>query len=257
MAFYVADGDRFVSTDWTRGPWDPLFQHGGPPAALLGRAIEALEDGASFIVARFTVEILRSVPVGALSATASLARPGRRVQLAEATLHDDDGVVAVARAWRMRRGDTAAEQTPTEVLPAGGAEDAAAPVDFDPWGGPSYFSAVEWRVAAGDFMSPGPATVWMRMNGALVEGEDPSPLSRVLVAADSGNGISMVLSLQTHVFINTELTVHLHREPVGEWICLDARTRIGPQGTGVASSILYNSTGQFGVANQALLVRPR
>jgi hypothetical protein len=116
---------------------------------------------------------------------------------------------------------------------------------------------VEWRTAAGEFMTSGPATVWMRMNGSLVEGEQPSPLTRVLVAADSGNGISMELSLDTHVFINTELTVHQFREPAGQWICLDARTRIGPNGVGLATSTLIDTTGRFGIANQALLVRPR
>jgi hypothetical protein len=257
IAFYVPDGERFASTDHTRGPWDPLYQHAGPPAALLGRAIERLDGGDEFVVARFTIELLRSVPVATLTVDAQLARPGRRVQLAEATLSDEDGVIALARAWRIRRGDTQAEQSQAEPASFAAADQLAPAADFDPWGGPSYFSAVEWRVAAGDFMRPGPATVWMRMNGVLVDGEQPSPLTRVLVAADSGNGVSMELSLQTHVFINTELTVHLHREPVGEWICLDARTRIGPAGAGVASSTLFDSTGRCGMANQALLVRPR
>jgi hypothetical protein len=257
IAFYVRDGDRFASTDYTRGPWDPLYQHAGPPSALLGRAIERLEDGEDFVVTRFTIELLRSVPLHLLTVEARLARSGRRVQLAEATLADEDGVIAVARSWRIRRGDTTAEQSPPEPAPFAAADEVAPAADFDPWGGPSYFSAVEWRVAAGDFMSPGPATVWMRMNGVLVDGEQPSPLARVLVAADSGNGVSMELSLQTHVFINTELTVHLYREPVGEWICLDARTRIGPDGAGLATSTLFDSLGRFGMANQALLVRSR
>ncbi|HSP64825.1 MAG TPA: thioesterase family protein [Candidatus Deferrimicrobium sp.] len=257
IAFYIRDGNHFASTDFTRGPWDPQYQHAGPPAALLGRAIERLEGGEEFAVARFTVELVRSVPLRPLSVDARLVRPGRRVQLAEATLSDDDGIIALARAWRIRRGDTSAEQSPPEPLAVAAPEEVAPSTDFDPWGGPSYFSAVEWRVAAGDFMRAGPATVWMRMNGALVDGEEPSALARVLVAADSGNGVSMELALETHVFINTELTVHLHREPVGEWICLDARTRIGPRGAGVATSTLLDSLGRCGVANQALLVRQR
>jgi Thioesterase-like superfamily len=257
IAFYIPDGERFVSTDWTRGPWDPLYQHAGPPSALLGRAIERLAGGEEFVVARFTVELLRGVPIHTLAVDARLARAGKRVQMAEATLRDEDGDIAVARAWRIRRGDTSAEQSAREPGGFAGPGELGAATDFDPWAGPSYFSAVEWRTAAGAFMKPGPATVWMRMNGALVDGEQPSPLTRVLVAADSGNGISMELSLQTHVFINTELSVHLFREPAGEWICLDARTRIGPDGAGVATSALFDATGRFGFANQALLVRAR
>ena len=257
MAFYVPDADRFVSTEWTRGPWDPRYQHAGPPAALLGRAIEALEPAGEFMVARITIEVLRSIPLSPLAVEARLARPGKRVQLAEATLSDEDGDIAVARAWRIRRGDTSAEQSAVEPATFAGPDAVAPTAEFDPWGGPSYFSATEWRVAAGDFLSPGPATVWMRMNGALVDGEQPSPLTRVLVAADSGNGVSMELSLQTHVFINTELSVHIFREPAGEWVCLDARTRIGPVGSGLATSTLFDNNGRFGVANQALLVRER
>lgn len=256
-SFYVAEADGYVSTDWTRGPWDPRFQHAGPPAALLARAIEHLEGGEDFTIARFTVELLRSVPVGWLMVDATVARPGRRVQLAEATLHDDEGVIAVGRAWRIRREPTAAEASRVEPPPFTGPGDSPEREPFDPWNGPSYFSAVEWRMAAGSFMEAGPATTWMRMRGALVEGEEPSPIARALVAADSGNGISMELPLETHLFINTELTVHLFAEPVGDWVALEARTRIGPDGVGLASSVLYDSTRRIGLGNQSLLVRPR
>lgn len=257
MAFYVPDGDRFRSTDWTRGPWDARHQHGGPPAALMGRAIERLDGGDGFTVARFSVELLRAVPLHVLTVRSRIVRPGRRVQLAEAILSDDDGEIALARAWRIRREDTGAERSAVEPPPFAGPGDCPAMADFDPWSGPSYFSAMEWRVAAGDFLTPGPATVWTRMNGRLVEGEPPSPLTRVLVAADSGSGVSTELPLQTHMFINTEMTVHLFREPQREWVCLDARSRIGSQGVGVAATALHDSRGRIGFGHQALLVRRR
>jgi hypothetical protein len=256
-SFYVPDGDGFESTDWTRGPWDPRFQHAGPPAALMARAIERLDGGEEFAVGRFTVELLRSIPVGRLTVAAVMARPGKRVQLAEATMSGEGGVLAVARAWRIRREPTPAEASQPEPPPFPGPEVLAPGPAFDPWKGPSYFSAVEWREARGSFMAAGPATTWMRMRGVLVEDEAPSPITRVLVAADSGNGISMELPLETHVFINMELTVHLFAEPIGEWVCLDARTRIGSEGIGLASSVLYDTRRRIGLGNQSLLVRPR
>lgn len=67
----------------------------------------------------------------------------------------------------------------------------------------------------------------------------------------------MELSIATHVFINTELTVHLFTQPVGEWVGLDARTRIGGHGVGLATSILYDASGRIGTSNQTLLVGPR
>jgi hypothetical protein len=97
----------------------------------------------------------------------------------------------------------------------------------------------------------------MRMRVPLVEGEDPSPLSRVLVAADSGNGISSVLEWRDYVFINPELTVHLHRYPAGEWVCLSARTTIDADGIGLTRSRLYDQTSALGRAAQSLFVAAR
>ena len=89
----------------------------------------------------------------------------------------------------------------------------------------------------------------------VVEGEEPSPRQRVMVVADSGNGASNVLDWSKYLFINTELTVHFVREPVGEWVCLDAETRIGQ--AGLASSVLSDRTGPVARGAQALLVAPR
>lgn len=259
-AFYLPDGDRFVSTGWTRGPWGADAQHAGPPAALLGRAIEALEPAGELVVARFTMEVLRPVPVVPLRVEARVVRPGRRVQLAEARLHaDEDGTeIARATAWRIRPADdldipeVALERSPWPSP----VEAPALPV-WDPGYDPSYFAAIEWRAAGGSFFEPGPAAAWMRMRVPLVAGEEPSPLSRVLVPADSGNGISMVLPLDRFLFINTELTVHLARMPEGEWVCLDATTRIDPRGVGLAQSVLWDARGRLGAGAQSLLVAPR
>ena len=69
--------------------------------------------------------------------------------------------------------------------------------------------------ARGRFLEPGPATVWMRPRVALVEGEEITPLQRVMLAADGGNGVSAPLDWSGFIFINTDLTVHLLRPPDG------------------------------------------
>jgi hypothetical protein len=116
---------------------------------------------------------------------------------------------------------------------------------------------MDWRFARGVFFEPGPAAAWMRMKVQLVEGEEPSALTRVLVAADSGNGISTELPIDEFLFINTELSVHLARMPVTEWVCLDAVTRIGEAGVGLAESVLWDRRGRIGRASQSLLVARR
>jgi len=253
-AFYVREGDRFIPTDLTRGPWSPDAQHAGPAAALMAREIEALE-GDRLQLARFTMDVLRPVPIAPLRVEARAVRSGRSTQLAEASLSDDAGQIARATAWRIR-GDRR-EELDLDPTPPPTPEDAGPAPFFEmPWK-PSYFDAMEWRLARGALGNAGPAAVWMRMRCALVEGEDPSPVARVLTAADSGNGISWALPLETSIFINTELTVHLARMPEDEWVCLDARTRVGSEGVGLAESVLWDRRGTIGRGAQSLLVGAR
>ena len=101
---------------------------------------------------------------------------------------------------------------------------------------------------------PGPATAWFRLRVPVVAGEVPTPAQRAMAVADFGNGISSELEFGSHLFINPDLTVYLHRDPVGEWVCLDARTRFGPPGTGMAESALWDGRGRIGRAIQSLYV---
>jgi hypothetical protein len=254
-SFYVPLGDgRWQATVHTTGPWDAGTQHGGPPSALLGRAMQRCEPRDDMMVARFTCEILRPIPVGEISVAVRLARPGRSVELLEATASADGREVAKASAWRVRRTDGApviSNLPVPEALPDGPPmRQGAGWVD-------GYLSAIEWRAARGGFTVPGPAEVWTRMRYPLVPDEEPSPLERVLAIADSGNGASWELDIARWHFINPELTVHLHREAVGEWICLDARTSISAGGAGLATSVLSDLDGPVGVGAQSLLVAPR
>jgi hypothetical protein len=118
-----------------------------------------------------------------------------------------------------------------------------------------YHTAMEYSFIEGGFLEPGPATVWMRMQQPLVEGEEPTPLQRLLVVADVGNGVSAVLDWREYLFINTELTVHVLRPPEGEWIGVDAVTRV--DGVGLAETVLYDERGRVGRGAQTLLVRQR
>jgi hypothetical protein len=130
--------------------------------------------------------------------------------------------------------------------------------DFFPTGeSVGYHTAMEYRFLRGRFLDPGPATVWMRMRHPLVAGEEPTPLQRVLVAADSGNGVSAALDWRRYLFINVDLTVHLHRLPAAEWVCLEALTIAEPSGLGLADTSLHDELGPLGRAAQTLLVRER
>ncbi len=95
------------------------------------------------------------------------------------------------------------------------------------------------------------------MRHPLVAGEEPSPLSRAVVAADSGNGVSAALDFDRFVFVNTDLTVQLHRLPEGEWVALDARTTVEAHGVGLAESVIHDRRGPLGRGLQSLFVARR
>lgn len=253
-AFYEPVGPgRFRSTEHTVGPWTPNDQHAGPPAALLGRAMEGIVPPEGRLT-RVTVDLLRGIPVTEVEVRARLVRGGRSVQLAEAELVADGQVAARAAAWWHQTTDTSAVAGTAAAAPPGPV--GAAPAAL-PWSPSGYLTAMEWVTVNGSFDRPGPATVWARMRHPLVGGEQPSGLQRLLTVADSGNGISWRLDAEQWLFINTELTVHVLREPSGEWICLDADTLIGADGSGLAVSRLSDQHGEVGRGAQALLIRPR
>lgn len=254
--FYRDLGEgRFASTAHTGGPWSTESQHLGPPSALVVRALEAVPAERPSMLARVTIEILGPVPLAELAVRAWLTRPGRSVELLAAELTAGEKVVVRASAWRISRADstevTAGQMPP--LAPPEGLPETGRPEGWCP----GYLDAMEWRPLVGGLHVPGPSTAWARQRVPLVAGEQPSPLQRLFTVADTGNGLSSLLDPTRWWFINTELTVHLQREPVGEWIGLDAKTVIGPNGVGTAMSTLHDRHGQVAVGAQALMVRPR
>lgn len=256
-AFYIPDGEEFAATELTRGPWDRGSQHAGPPCALLGRDLERAGRLAPAQIARITYEILRPVPIATLQTVARVVRPGRSVEMHEGSLvHEGEDVIR-ARAWRIRTTDLPleGEQPEPEPLPGPGLAEVKSffPVAWDV----GYHSAMEVRFARGGFTETGPALAWMRMRTPLVEGEEPTPQDRVLVAADSGNGVSASLDYHRYVFINTDLTVNLRRLPTGEWVGLDSVTYAEANGIGLSDTALHDERGMVGRATQALLISER
>lgn len=258
VSIFVRDGELFLPTDLARGPWSPQAQHGGAPAALLARLVEAADDGAAMQVARLTIELLRPVPIAPLAARVRLLRPGRKVQLVEAALWHGETEVARCTALRLRRADVPLPadlpRTPPPPAPGEGLDSLppwSEQVDYQAF----HNAAVEHRFVRGSFAEPGPATDWIRLRVPLIAGEATTPLSRVAAAADFGNGVSWVLHRHAgYSFINPDLTIYLHRQPAGEWVCLDAVTWPQATGIGLAESLLHDVHGPIGRAAQSLLI---
>lgn len=247
--------DLFRATVWTTGPWGPDAQHAGPPSALLGRAIERVTPERAHI-ARVTAEILRPVPIADLRVEAEVVRPGRSVALLEARLTAGDQTVMSASAWAIRVTELDLPTVRARAVDAPAPPDAV-PNLFEGRAETDYIAAMEWRFVEGSFFDPGPATAWLRMRMPLVSGEAPTPLQRVLTAADSSSGISGALDFSRWVYVNPDLTVHLHRPLDGEWVCLEAETIPEPSGVGLTSAALHDRRGRIGRSAQSLFVAPR
>ncbi|HTW21708.1 MAG TPA: thioesterase family protein [Mycobacteriales bacterium] len=256
-AFYTPTGDpdRFVATEHTAGPWDPAAQHGGPPSALLARAIEREPSQLPSTVVRMVVDLLGPVPVGEVAVSSTIERSGRSVELVAAELVAGGRPAARARGWRVRRAEL---ELPAAVTPPSDAP--SMPADDTSFGGAwsgGFLHAMQLRFLRGGWDDLGPATVWARQRVPLVDGEEPSGLQRLMALADCGNGVSSTLPISDWLFINPDLTVHLSRYPAGEWLCIDAATTVDPAGFGVAASTLYDASGRVGHGTQSLYVAPR
>lgn len=253
-AVYRIDGDRFVPELESRAMWYEDAQHGGPVAALLARQIERIETPGPMMVARLTVDLLRPVPVSPVRIETRVVRHGRRVQVTEAYMSVDDVEMARASALRIRTDAVPIPDYPRKDVPP--SPEMSDPITVETAEDRYFHTAMEIRVAHGSFYEHGPAAAWFRLAIPLVEGEEPSPLQRTAAAADFGNGVSRVLGPE-HVFMNPDLTIHLHRYPVGPWICLRARSDVEPTGVGLAQSELYDEHGALGHALQSLYVDTR
>lgn len=265
--FEVLDDGRFVAQPISRGPWSPEALHGGPVGALLvGAAESVLRSTGSAAVepVRVTLDLERPVGLDPLRIESEVVRAGRKVQVAEVRAFDPSGTrVARAAVLAIRR-------TPVEIPPATirphdelvpgptqGSPLEAESFDHADGLGAFHRDGVEHRFVRGTFLGEGPSTDWIRLQVPVVPGVDPSPWQRTMAAADFVNGVSAVLPWDGWMFINPDLTVTLHRLPVGEWVGLDAATRVEADGVATAEAELFDEQGRIGRCVQTLLIEPR
>lgn len=257
--------ETFASSPHTASPWGPDLQHGGPVAGLLVRAMERLNPREHTRITRVCVDILGPVPVSDVRVSARTLRPGRRIEQLAATLEAQapDGswrAAARATAWRLATQPTAdvARSADAPLLPretdVGGL--SAFPVP-ESWYAGGFIAAATWdavhvRTAAGE-----PTTAWVRLDVALVEGETASGLVQLIAIADAANGLGARLDTTKFSYLNTDLTLQLHGEPVGPWFGMAAETSVGADGVGMSDAVLHGPGGPLGRVTQNLLVERR
>ena len=256
-SFFLTDGDAFRPTDHARGPWRAEHCHAGPPTGLVARALERLVPTKR--LTRLTVNLTRPIPHAGFRVEAELVREGRLVATSAARVVDGDGrVVASAEGLHVlaRPSDG---HGPTHAESIGSPDDAAAgdfPIRRTLHGLPAFNGAgVETRYPPGQSPEPGPTTAWLR-TVPLLPDETPSPFQRICPLADCGNAFGRNAEPDATTFANADLTVLLHRDPVGDWLGTRAVGFWEPSGIGQAEAALFDRDGRVGTALQTLVLLP-
>jgi hypothetical protein len=251
-SFFVREGEKFVSTELTRGPWSNEHQHGGPPSALMARAAENFDGGERFFVARVLVDYFKPIPIAALGVRVEPVKMGKTAQRLLVHLELEGEELARANVLRIRRAEN-----PSEISP----RPAALP---SPEGLPSfrfpffrhdvgYHRAIEARYLSGAF-GDNQVRVWGRQVVPLVAGEKPTGVQRAIVLADAESGVCNPLDVRKFTFVNPDLVVLFDREPQGEWILMDALSTASPLGVGLAQAALHDIYGPVGRSAQTLVI---
>ena len=250
----------FTPNDHSRGPWDPDACHAGPPTGLLVRAMERALP--TIRLARITVDLAKPIPMAGFRIAAEVTRSGRTVGTTSAAIIDGDGVVRVAATGI----HIAAQEQPVfeSTLDNSGvvtprladSTPGVFPIQVSRRHGLPGFSgeAVRVRYPEGEGPGPGSRTVWMN-TADLLPGETPSPFQRICPLADCGNAFSRHFEPNEVMFVNPDLTIALHRDPVGDWFGSKTVAQWQPTGIGLADAMLFDDLGPVGKALQTIILR--
>ena len=252
-AIFRVDGATAVTSPEAAGPWDPNMQHGGAPASLVVWAAERIPAAAPMQVARATIDLMRPVPVAPLTIETEVLREGRKIQLCAVRLRANGVLTVAATVLRIRRQ---AQVLPDDIIEPSLDVPTPEASRVEPQNSP-FGLGMTIRAARGSFGGPGPGAIWYRAERPLVAGSAISQAMRAVVAADFCNGTSAVLDFRQWTFLNADLTVSMSRQPVGEWILLDAESWIGPDGAGLSMARIADVKGYFGRAIQSLVIEKR
>ncbi|MDO7842221.1 thioesterase family protein [Sphingomonas immobilis] len=249
--FYIRDGDGFMPTRLAASPWEFGKQNGVGLGGLATAAVETIPAPAAMTTARLTIDILAAAPMEHTTARTRVLREGKRIQMVEAELVVGDRAVARATALRVRQTETPPFAEPNAYPPP----ESVPEVDF--MDARAFGGTIETRKVSGALREPGPGVLWVRFGHDHIADEPLTPLLRAAMLGDFGGGLGSVLDSGAWTYANLDITLHLTREPVGEWLLVDAATASAGTGVGRSDMILADTRGPFARAHQTLFVAPR
>ena len=252
----IAPG-RYRPTEHAGGAWQADEIHFSPLGGLIVHVIDLHRAAApggtnGKELGRISFDILGFLAADDCEIRVDTIRPGRTIELIEATVSIAGRPVVLARAWFIATGDTTAIAGGESVkLPS---PDRSTPWPMvDTWPG-GYVASLETRTLEPPL--PGRGRAWLRSPVALVAGEPSSGHASFIALVDTANGIAVRQPPTDWAYPNLDLTIHLHRQPTGNWVGLDTTVIFGPAGHGLTSSELHDESGPVGRAEQILTLRP-
>ncbi len=254
-AYYVRLAEDVVQpTLNAQGAWNAHEQHMAPVAGLLAHAIERHDPRPDLALSRVCFEILGFIPALPTTVQVRTLRPGRTIELVEATATVQGRPVVRAHAWRLTRTDTSS-------IAGGWPEPMPAPDQCRPWA-PSelwpggYIRSVE--LLHGPQNRTGTGQAWIRTDLTVVADETASAVAGFILLCDTANGMNTRVDPREWAFPNIDLTIHLYRDPVGgpgRWVGFDTLVTLGPDGVGLTSTNLHDEHGPVGRCEQILTLR--
>jgi hypothetical protein len=252
-ALFERDNGHYVPTEWSRGPWTPIFLHGGPPAALLAHILDAAREDPALLTSRLTIDLMRPVSFAPIRATTQVVRTGKRIRLVDAALYQDDQLVARASGLMLRRDPASPVFPPLSkvVSDPEGLEE----FDFHAPDEPCFNRATEARLVR-DAATQRIRAVWIRANVGLLPGQPLTPLEHAAAISDYTNATGSITTFGRAGFINADITLNVHRDPHGEWICLDCPGRPSQDGVAATVVVVHDTLGPLGSASTSCLANP-
>ncbi|WP_291525701.1 thioesterase family protein [Branchiibius sp. NY16-3462-2] len=254
MSYYErVSADTYRPTQHVQGAWNDHEQHMSPVAGLITHAIDGHEHNPAVQLSRISFEILGLIPLADTTVTVETIRPGRTIELIEATAIIEDRPRIRARAWRLAISDDVAEVAGVELPAMAAGPDGGEPYDaLEEWKG-GFLASIETVALPGG--RPGRRQVWARTPHPVVAEEQISDTAAAISLVDLANGIATRVRPTEMMFPNVDLTIHLLRQPQPPWVGLDTSVSFGTNGLGLTSTTLSDQAGPFGRAEQALTVR--
>jgi hypothetical protein len=220
---------------------------------ILGAEIERLHGDAAYMPARLTVDLYRAPSLAPLQVVTKVVRDGHRIRVVDAELISEGRSMARASCQLLRRGDPPAGQVWT-----GPEWQAPSPEGLEDVGptASGMFGMWSLRPITGRIGDLGQRSAWMREIRLLVAGEPLTPFGRIATAVDYASPLANAGD-QGLGYINSDITLYLHRLPMGEWIGFQSIAHGGTDGVGVGHCDIYDQQGRIGWASACALAQSK